>query len=629
MLGLLREMLRDLYHISLRLGLEPFNPENITRDISYVEKRVGNEGLPFMTIVLPSLGKWFDRLLCGQWSPPPEGLKPHVDGYPLFLSTIIRPLSEVVVGLHILSNQTGSDARDEFHQASSRYSELVSAVRTLCYFAYKLEVDTPDDDPRSVAKLEQFVQTDADLIDPETDFRAQVPEFDQPLFDTAVDVFRECLRGFDLDITNPKHGPGAVASGERDEQKWVFSTLYETVHRSFPYYDYMYGVRSNGRALQLAATAARYRHMKRVHSPTAKVVLVPKDSRGPRIISCEPLELQYLQQGVATPMVKYLESTARCAGHVNFSDQSINGQLALASSLSGENATLDLSEASDRVSLSLVKAMLPSRLAKLLDLRSTHTQLPDGRVVELKKFAPMGSALCFPLEALVFYSFCVSSLIHAGMSRSDAWSKVYVYGDDIIVPSAYTPWVVEALTLAGLVVNEDKSYSAGVFRESCGVDAWLGHVVTPQRVRKMPGFAPGAGRQHLSWAAYASGFIQRNMRFAGEYCAGHLEAVLGPIPRTERTQGFLSIVDPENVTPIKGYGELRYDSDFQTCRAKQWVCRDKRRPSDLQEWERLAKDLLDPDLVDPGSVVSRVETQMSRKWVPIGGTLADWILQGL
>jgi hypothetical protein len=54
-----------------------------------------------------------------------------------------------------------------------------------------------------------------------------------------------------------------------------------------------------------------------------------------------------------------------------------------------------------------------------------------------------------------------------------------VYNDDIIVPYVLYDTVCDLLTLAGLIVNHDKSYNDGhPFRESCGVDFFYDEEVT-------------------------------------------------------------------------------------------------------------------------------------------------------
>lgn len=93
------------------------------------------------------------------------------------------------------------------------------------------------------------------------------------------------------------------------------------------------------------------------------------------------------------------------------------------------------------------------------------------------KFAPMGNALTFPVEELVFGSECqVIQEEMTGVTDRPLWS---VYGDDIIVPVEWYDTLVEYLSALGFIVNKDKSFSTGFFRESCGKEYFHGKDVSP------------------------------------------------------------------------------------------------------------------------------------------------------
>jgi hypothetical protein len=146
-------------------------------------------------------------------------------------------------------------------------------------------------------------------------------------------------------------------------------------------------------------------------------------------------------------------------------------------------ATLDLKDASDLLSLDLVRALFPDNWVEALEAcRSGSTKLPNGRIVTMTKHAPMGSAVCFPVMALCIWSI-VTNAIHL---VSGTYEPVYVYGDDIIVPSEYRDIAQKALTVVGLKVNHAKSYSRGPFRESCGKEYVDGIDVTPVYVNVSP-----------------------------------------------------------------------------------------------------------------------------------------------
>lgn len=195
---------------------------------------------------------------------------------------------------------------------------------------------------------------------------------------------------------------------------------------------------------------------------------VPKNAKTDRCIAAEPAGNAFLQQGVG----RYIRDRLKRFG-VDLDDQSINQRLcreALARSL----ATLDLSAASDSISLELVWLLLPPAWACYLDdLRCKYSSFPDGSKVRLEKFSSMGNAYTFELESLLFWAIADT----ANVCGSDR--VVSVYGDDIIVNAEASDALTEWLEFFGFSVNRDKSFTAGAFYESCGLHCFLGIDVTP------------------------------------------------------------------------------------------------------------------------------------------------------
>lgn len=338
----------------------------------------------------------------------------------------------------------------------------------ICFLCYKL--DLPYSKKMNKKMIDQFIQTEKDLE--ELSF-----EYDDFL-DSCADLAYDILKDFDPMNIIPRHGPGGVATGEKDEEKWIPRRKYNSIHRVYPYYEYFVPSRAS-----LLSKVQWYKSLKKLESGTALVKLVPKDSRGPRLISMEPLEYQFIQQGIARELMHHLEK--RCyitRGYLNFEKQCVNRNLALWNSCSRSYATLDMKEASDRVSLKLVECIfskLPLFLRCIKATRSESTELPWGEIITLRKFAPMGSALCFPVESLIF--FIMSEVLRR---NNKVKGRVYVYGDDIIVPSTLSTVLFTILPIYGLQFNERKSFVKGYFRESCGLDAYKGHLCTPTRLKK-------------------------------------------------------------------------------------------------------------------------------------------------
>jgi hypothetical protein len=153
----------------------------------------------------------------------------------------------------------------------------------------------------------------------------------------------------------------------------------------------------------------------------------------------------------------------------------------LASDSRPDIATIDLQDAIDRVSLSLVEYLFGgTKLIKPLKaLRTPMSVLPSGEVVHLRKYAAMGSALCFPIEALCFYSLLEGITFFA----DDYKPVMYVYGDDIIMQTKHLDLLLHCFTSLGLRVNEDKCCYTGFFRESCGGEFFKGQEVTYIKTR--------------------------------------------------------------------------------------------------------------------------------------------------
>lgn len=123
-----------------------------------------------------------------------------------------------------------------------------------------------------------------------------------------------------------------------------------------------------------------------------------------------------------------------------------------------EYATIDLKNASDRFHLSLIEWFLSPRLfAQLSMARSSFVYGPDGSYHTIEKISSMGNGFTFELMTWILTSV-VRQLDPTGS----------VYGDDIIIRREYAPRLIELLERMGLVVNKEKSFITGPFRESCG-----------------------------------------------------------------------------------------------------------------------------------------------------------------
>jgi len=207
-----------------------------------------------------------------------------------------------------------------------------------------------------------------------------------------------------------------------------------------------------------------------------RFLTVPKTGLIDRAIAVEPAINVFYQLGLGSTIRRRLNSRA---GWDLDRAQEIHVQIARESSVTREFATLDLSNASDTVSLELVKLLLPPAwFEELSSLRSPFTQV-DGVWVKLEKFSSMGNGFTFELETLIFAALVSASLARCGRSNIIG-HDFFVFGDDIIIPDDMSRAITAILNYCGFSLNEDKSFSGPVpFRESCGGDFFEGFDVRP------------------------------------------------------------------------------------------------------------------------------------------------------
>jgi hypothetical protein len=247
--------------------------------------------------------------------------------------------------------------------------------------------------------------------------------------------------------------------------------------------------------------------------------------------------------------------------------------LARLGSIDGSYATIDLKDASDMISNDLVIEVFgkvaPTFLQLIQDCRSTRAKLPDGTILPLRKFASMGSALCFPIEAMVFFTIVMYTLVKISgkvPSRrllTKLSRDVAVYGDDIIIPSSTATRVMEDLESYGLRVNHDKSFHTGLFRESCGGDYYNGVDITPTYVTHWDDTGTlSNSSQRVTYVALANTFYMKGQWHASQYLRDRYEELFGPLPLSQHPIGCLhwaSLVRSSN---------LEYDQRLHSWRVR-------------------------------------------------------------
>nr|APG77242.1 hypothetical protein [Hubei levi-like virus 10] len=203
----------------------------------------------------------------------------------------------------------------------------------------------------------------------------------------------------------------------------------------------------------------------------SKVTFVPKNAKTHRSIAIEPSVNLFAQRAVG----KHMARRIRLKTGMDLTSQTRNQDLARRGSIDGSLATLDLSAASDTISMGIVERLFPSEWIALMDAcRSKFTEV-DGKQHLFHKWSSMGNGYTFEMETLIF-----TSLVRAVISDSDWYSDNWaVYGDDIIVPCSSSEELCELLEYCGFRLNMEKSFVSGPFRESCGADFYDGVSVRP------------------------------------------------------------------------------------------------------------------------------------------------------
>jgi len=445
------------------------------RDGKTVAERSEHEGISFLTMSLPNFCSDFERSL-------DQGFVSHdlftgfswTGGLPRFLGGFLDLV---------------------FDRSSGRLLDApsvnaIQAVRQITLLLGKVSIRcTPEREDAAIAK---YLECEKDvrqfdllgLSEPK-----RLEEFSRIGRLLWAELFSNIDSRVYKEGVMPRHGPGATADKLRGNAKYNQLTWTRRLEQIFPHWEYLipghpFLDRMDGVTI-----------LEPGDERPVKVTLVPKTLKTPRIIAEEPTCMQYMQQGILAMIVNEISRSDNARHLIDMKSQQPNQRLAREGSISGTLATLDLSEASDRVSNQHVRLLLANHrvLRDAVDAtRSLTAVMPDKKtVVSLAKFASMGSALCFPMESIVFMTVVflgVQNALNRPLTMKDVrslYGKVRVYGDDIIVPVDYVQSVTEALESFGFKINTKKSFWTGKFRESCGKEYYDGHEVTVARCRNL------------------------------------------------------------------------------------------------------------------------------------------------
>jgi hypothetical protein len=373
-----------------------------------------------------------------------------------------------------------------------------------------------------------------------------------------------------------KHGPGAVASGTKKWERSQFPTWPHKLEHIFPF-----------AYCGMTTIDVRLGTSQPVnHELASRMICVPKTSKAPRIIAAEPAEHQWCQQALWTFLRGQIKKTF-VGQFIDFSRQDLSAELVVQASRDRKLATVDLSDASDRLTCWTMERIFRKNhflLNALHAARTRYLRHIDGSFLKLRKFASQGTATTFPGQSLVFLCLALgASIKKEHIRKRDILAlvgKVRVYGDDIILPVDGYEDLKVAMQSLQLKINLNKSFILGKFRESCGSDAYDGYDCTPV---KPTTFSPDGPRSRLTLVEASNNLFKKGYWNASSRC-------LDLLPNTYRKR--LRVTGPRDcgflgVTSFLGSSELhlqkRWNRSFQCFDVRTVVIRSRVRKTPREQ----------------------------------------------
>jgi hypothetical protein len=608
------------------------------RDLDRLVRLVNVRGLHVFCVDLPNVGKHFDKCLSlGQYS---------TSGLPLtkrYTNGVVIP--KFLRGLYLLVFDELGQLKDDCN------IEAVFFIRQICYMAKKVEIYCGDEAVR--CEVESFAVTDESLPEPE-----QFWDMTRPTTSDVTNVYRgfvhstryrEKVRSVDpalsevssvflknLDIVSGllcatlgayhpdewcfRHGPGAVSEVTGPSNKYCWTNWSDRLDNVFPFADYGFHNHATW-----AALVGEDETEIGSEDPISRLIAVPKTYAKPRLIAAEPSEHQWCQQNI---WHYFCSRTSRTwiSEFVLFRDQSRNQLLCRRASVDRSMATIDLSEASDRVTCHLVGQFFRSNPNLLVALQATRTRRISQnlnpkveRILDLRKFSTMGSACTFPVESLVFLGIAIAAVLTKRKLKASSRTilglaqEVAVFGDDIVVPTDSRLLFSQALEVLDFKVNHNKSFWTGEFRESCGVDAFRGVEVTPVYWK---GPCEGNPESIVRTVEVSNNFYQKWLLNTARYIASTIRDI--HIPVIDIDSGVCGL--RSFVTPVLGSFRNRYNEKLQRVEVLVPVVKTTCAKTAITDDSALLQYFTEkpsPSTPWKGGVTQRPRVKIRSGWVPV------------
>lgn len=618
-----------------------------------LERLVETRGLSVVCIDLPQLGKVFDKTLSSG-----------------FFDNTKVPNSLRIAGGSFLLEDLFCDYLYEPHTCRMYKSvdpDFVLFARTFLYML-KDVVKEPTDD-KVAASVRQFFQTDSGLRKPSYAWEAddlfaglrdgpdssfRIPSGSRlsfvdgnrgaedqisfsslgksagcregllALLDRVCGVSSSMFGYLHPDELCGRHGPGAVAdivTGEAD--KYSFPCWPLKLGQLFPH--------------ELHAYANEYVSFLEpqpysLNEPPARLLAVPKSMKGPRLITSEPTAHQFLQQGLLKWLRQHMPRYLRVA--IDFKSQTPSRDAALEASRTGDSMTVDLSSASDRLSLWTVERAFQGNLSVLIALHAARTRTvvnatgcgPEDRAV-LRKYAGQGNATTFPVQTFIYTWICIACLLYESGVRAGSCTpklikraarEVRVYGDDIILPSRCGHVLAELLEFLQLEINWVKTHHRGHFRESCGMDAYMGYDVTPLYMQALALPEKMTPSELVSWIDVCNNAYTKGFWALSSWMVECIPpSILRDVPITQHPLGCLRLFTH---TRLSKFRKTRVNPDLQLTETYGYVLQGKEVREKRNSYQSLHQYFVEKPLPDSkyeSGWVVRKRSQLRKRWVPV------------
>jgi len=319
----------------------------LDRDLETIKNRFKNEGLSFLTVTLPTICDALDRGLAdGRFACPT--CFSHKGALPKIFSGLLCEVFDIA---------SGAILEDPSYEA-------IKLLREITRFFKKAQI---------TSKRNDILHDEACRAFCETDDRLRNQSFDNRYSFIVSQVCKVILPALEYEVSQGilpyRHGPGAVREGVKGNAKWkwLYNHFLNATHQFLPveFSDFLYNSDREVASTQVDLGVP--------FGGVAKLISVPKSAIAVRTITVEPLLNQFIQQGLNLTLRDNIRNCKILGQCLALTDQSKNQHLAQVGSITGEWTTIDLSSASDLLSLKLVKLIFqnhPLFLEKAISCRS-------------------------------------------------------------------------------------------------------------------------------------------------------------------------------------------------------------------------------------------------------------------